>query len=41
MWDTANIYGSSESLIGQWLALHPERRKDIFLATKFGAARRA
>ncbi|KAJ3527971.1 hypothetical protein NM208_g10441 [Fusarium decemcellulare] len=35
-WDTADIYGDSEDLIGKWLKLHPERRQDIFLATKFG-----
>ncbi|KAK3997767.1 NADP-dependent oxidoreductase domain-containing protein, partial [Cladorrhinum sp. PSN332] len=36
LWDTADIYGDSEDLIGKWFALHPERRADIFLATKFG-----
>ncbi|KAL4723900.1 hypothetical protein ACLX1H_009545 [Fusarium chlamydosporum] len=35
-WDTADIYGDSEELIGKWFKLHPERRQDIFLATKFG-----
>ncbi|CAG9956689.1 unnamed protein product [Clonostachys rosea f. rosea IK726] len=35
-WDTADVYGDSETLIGKWFKLHPERRKDIFLATKFG-----
>ncbi|KAL6852180.1 NADP-dependent oxidoreductase domain-containing protein [Trichoderma novae-zelandiae] len=35
-WDTSDAYGDSEDLIGKWLALHPERRADIFLATKFG-----
>lgn len=34
-WDTADIYGDSEDLIGKWFRLHPERRKDIYLATKF------
>ena len=34
-WDTANVYGDSEDLIGKWFKLHPERRADIFLATKF------
>ncbi|KAI1009545.1 hypothetical protein LB504_003107 [Fusarium proliferatum] len=34
-WDTANAYGDSEVLIGKWFKLHPERRADIFLATKF------
>ncbi|KAI2628615.1 Aldo/keto reductase-like protein [Hypoxylon sp. NC1633] len=35
-WDTAAGYGDSEVLIGKWFKLHPERRRDIFLATKFG-----
>ncbi|KAF4344143.1 alcohol dehydrogenase [Fusarium beomiforme] len=35
-WDTANIYGDSEDVIGKWFKLHPERRQDICLATKFG-----
>ncbi|EUC26963.1 hypothetical protein COCCADRAFT_10294 [Bipolaris zeicola 26-R-13] len=35
-WDTANSYADSEVLIGKWFKLHPERRADIFLATKFG-----
>ncbi|KKA30318.1 hypothetical protein TD95_003386 [Thielaviopsis punctulata] len=35
-WDTADAYGDSEDIIGKWFALHPERRADIFLATKFG-----
>ncbi|KAK6008134.1 hypothetical protein QM012_000037 [Aureobasidium pullulans] len=34
-WDTADIYGDSEALIGQWLK-RTGRRNDIFLATKFG-----
>lgn len=37
-WDTAQEYGDSEVLIGKWFERHPERRKDIFLATKFGVA---
>lgn len=24
-------------IVGKWLALNPEKRKDVFLATKFGA----
>ncbi|KAH8896838.1 Aldo/keto reductase [Thozetella sp. PMI_491] len=36
-WDSSDFYGDSESIIGKWLALNPEKRKDIFLATKFGA----
>ncbi|RYC63356.1 hypothetical protein CHU98_g2844 [Xylaria longipes] len=35
-WDTAAGYGDSEALIGKWLKLHPERRQDVFIATKFG-----
>ncbi|KAL1889871.1 hypothetical protein Sste5346_008595 [Sporothrix stenoceras] len=34
-WDTADFYGDSEDLLGKWFALHPERRADIFLASKF------
>ncbi|PSR80994.1 NADP-dependent oxidoreductase domain-containing protein [Coniella lustricola] len=34
-WDTAQMYGDSEELVGKWFRLHPERRSDIFLATKF------
>ncbi|KAL6895224.1 NADP-dependent oxidoreductase domain-containing protein [Trichoderma longibrachiatum] len=35
-WDTANVYGDSEELIGKWFERNPEKRKDIVLATKFG-----
>lgn len=35
-WDTADVYGSSEELIGQWLKLNPEKRSKIFISTKFG-----
>ncbi|KAF8310538.1 aldo-keto reductase [Clavulina sp. PMI_390] len=34
--DTASMYGDSEALIGRWLKLHPERRSQLFIATKFG-----
>ncbi|TRM66174.1 Aldo/keto reductase [Schizophyllum amplum] len=34
-WDTADIYGTSEATIGKWFA-STGRRKEIFLATKFG-----
>jgi aryl-alcohol dehydrogenase-like predicted oxidoreductase len=30
------MYADSEDLLGKWFARHPERRGDIFLATKFG-----
>lgn len=34
-WDSSDRYGDSEVLIGKWFKMHPERRGDIFLATKF------
>ncbi|KAK7439785.1 Aldo-keto reductase str7 [Stygiomarasmius scandens] len=34
-WDSANVYGDSEVLIGKWLK-KTGRRNEIFLATKFG-----
>ncbi|KAH7175992.1 NADP-dependent oxidoreductase domain-containing protein [Dactylonectria macrodidyma] len=34
-WDTADMYGDSEDLIGRWLKANPDKRDDIFLATKF------
>ncbi|KAF1988048.1 putative aldo-keto reductase [Aulographum hederae CBS 113979] len=34
-WDTADMYGDNEDLLGQWFAKNPDKRKDIFLATKF------
>ncbi|KAI0091134.1 NADP-dependent oxidoreductase domain-containing protein [Irpex rosettiformis] len=36
-WDTANTYGDSELLIGEWFE-RTGKRGDIFLATKFGIA---
>ncbi|KAJ7730366.1 NADP-dependent oxidoreductase domain-containing protein [Mycena maculata] len=36
-WDTADYYGASEGIIGNWFA-KTGRRSEIFLATKFGAA---
>lgn len=37
-WDTANRYnaasGNSERVIGGWLTAHPDRRRDVVLATK-------
>jgi aryl-alcohol dehydrogenase-like predicted oxidoreductase len=35
-WDSANMYGDSEDLLGLWFARHPSRRADILQATKFG-----
>ncbi|PNS20007.1 Pyridoxal reductase [Sphaceloma murrayae] len=34
-WDSADMYLDNEDLIGKWLAQNPDKRKDIFLATKF------
>jgi len=34
-WDSAAVYGDNEDLIGKWFAKNPDKRKDIFLATKF------
>jgi aryl-alcohol dehydrogenase-like predicted oxidoreductase len=30
------MYADSEDLLGKWFAANPDKRKDIFLATKFG-----
>ncbi|KAI1305057.1 Aldo/keto reductase-like protein [Xylaria venustula] len=35
-WDTAAGYGDNEALVGKWFKQHPERRHDVFIATKFG-----
>ncbi|KAJ7607242.1 Aldo/keto reductase [Roridomyces roridus] len=35
MWDTADLYGDSEELLGRWFQ-RTGKRDDIFLATKFG-----
>ncbi|KAF8632483.1 hypothetical protein AX15_001852 [Amanita polypyramis BW_CC] len=35
-WDTADVYGDSEELIGKWFK-RTGKRDEIFLATKFGA----
>ncbi|KAG9309675.1 NADP-dependent oxidoreductase domain-containing protein [Chiua virens] len=37
-WDTANIYGDSEELIGKWFR-RTGNRDQIFIATKFGVIR--
>ncbi|KAM0540537.1 hypothetical protein ACHAPJ_013585 [Fusarium lateritium] len=34
-WDTADSYGDSEDFLGKWFAANPDKRQDIFLATKF------
>lgn len=33
-WDTADMYGDSEDIVGEWFQ-HSGKRDDIFLATKF------
>lgn len=35
--NTISHQGDAEEIVGKWLALNPEKRKDLFLATKFGA----
>jgi len=35
-WDSSDAYGDSEDLVGKWFRRHPERRAEVFLATKFG-----
>ncbi|RPD52412.1 Aldo/keto reductase [Lentinus tigrinus ALCF2SS1-7] len=37
-WDTADVYGDSEYIIGKWLK-KTGKRNEIFLATKFGMIR--
>ena len=36
-WDTADIYGDNEDLIGKWFKKNPGKREKIFLATKFAS----
>ncbi|KAF9461951.1 NADP-dependent oxidoreductase domain-containing protein [Collybia nuda] len=35
-WDTANVYGDSEDVIGKWFRLNPDKRSKVFIATKVG-----
>ncbi|EMD97667.1 hypothetical protein COCC4DRAFT_201204 [Bipolaris maydis ATCC 48331] len=35
-WDSSDLYGDNEPLIGKWFKANPSKRADIFLATKFG-----
>ncbi|KAJ3153277.1 hypothetical protein HDU89_000908 [Geranomyces variabilis] len=35
-WDSANVYGDNEDLIGAWFKANPGKREHVFLATKFG-----
>ncbi|OAL43428.1 Aldo/keto reductase [Pyrenochaeta sp. DS3sAY3a] len=34
-WDTADMYGDNEDLLGKWFAANPGKRSNVFLATKF------
>ncbi|MCJ1448259.1 MAG: hypothetical protein MMC23_008774 [Stictis urceolatum] len=38
-WDSADIYGDNEDFIGKWFKKNPDKRSDIFLATKFANQR--
>ncbi|KAL2858620.1 NADP-dependent oxidoreductase domain-containing protein [Aspergillus pseudoustus] len=35
-WDTADVYGDNEELLGKWFKNNPAKRSGVFLATKFG-----
>jgi aryl-alcohol dehydrogenase-like predicted oxidoreductase len=35
-WDSADMYGDNEDLLGEYFKNNPDKRKGIFLATKFG-----
>lgn len=37
-WDDADVYGDTEELLGKWFAANPDKRRDVFLTTKFGFA---
>ncbi|OCT53906.1 Aldo-keto reductase yakc [NADP(+)] [Cladophialophora carrionii] len=34
-WDTADMYGDNEDLIGRWFKKNPGRREEVFICTKF------
>lgn len=34
-WDSADMYGDNEDLLGKWFKKNPGKRENIFLATKF------
>ncbi|OCK81924.1 aldo-keto reductase, putative [Lepidopterella palustris CBS 459.81] len=38
-WDSADAYGDSEDFVGQWFKANPEKRSNIFFATKFANRR--
>ena len=35
-WDSADMYGDNEDLLGKWFGANAGKREGIFLATKFG-----
>ncbi|KAM0446050.1 hypothetical protein ACHAO4_009495 [Trichoderma viride] len=35
-WDTSDMYDDCEDLLGKWFAANPDKRENVFLATKFG-----
>lgn len=37
-WDSAELYGDSEELVGKWFKANPDKRDDVFFATKFAVA---
>ncbi|KAF2491143.1 putative aldo-keto reductase [Lophium mytilinum] len=36
-WDSADVYNDNEDMLGKYFAKNPDRRANIFLATKFAA----
>ncbi|ORY08914.1 aldo-keto reductase, putative [Clohesyomyces aquaticus] len=38
-WDTADMYGDNEDLLCKWFKANPEKRDNVFLATKFANRR--
>lgn len=37
-WDSSDFYGDNEVFIGKWFKANPDKRNDIFFATKFAAS---
>ncbi|PWY82560.1 putative aldo-keto reductase [Aspergillus eucalypticola CBS 122712] len=35
-WDTADVYGDNEDLLGKWFKANQDKRNGVFLATKLG-----
>jgi aryl-alcohol dehydrogenase-like predicted oxidoreductase len=35
-WDTSDVYGGSEEMLGRYFKARPGAREKVFLATKFG-----